>query len=162
VTAGEPSVGVRATQAFDLPVLARLHEECLAADWSREDIASLLAMPGAFGLIAIRDAAPIGFLIARAAAGEAEIIALGVLPAARRRGVGRMLLDAALAQVAGEGAERIFLEVAEENAPARGLYEAAGFRRVGRRPDYYRRPGRAPVSALLLERALRALPEEFS
>jgi ribosomal-protein-alanine N-acetyltransferase len=153
-----PTVGVRATQAFDVPVLARLHAGSFDPAWSAHDIAELLAMPGAFGLVALQDAAPVGFLIARAAAGEAEIITLAVLPPARRRGIGRMLLDAALAAAAGEGAERIYLEVAEGNAPACALYLAAGFRAIARRPDYYRRQGAPAGAALVMERPLQALP----
>jgi ribosomal-protein-alanine N-acetyltransferase len=153
-----PSVGVRATQAFDVPVLVRLHAASFDPPWSARDIAELLAMPGAFGLVALQEAVPVGFLVARAAAGEAEIITLAVLPPARRQGIGRMLLDAALAAAAGEGAERIYLEVAEENAPARAIYLAAGFRIVGRRPDYYRRQGAPAGAALVMERPLRALP----
>ena len=153
-----PQLAVRAVQPFDVALLARLHGEAFDPEWGRDEIVSLLAMPGAFGLLALDAGAPVGFLIARVAAGEAEILSLGVAPPARRRGVGRMLLDAALA-AAAEGAERMFLEVAEDNAAARALYAAAAFRAVGRRPAYYRRPGVANAPAVVLERALRALPE---
>jgi ribosomal-protein-alanine N-acetyltransferase len=34
----------------------------------------------------------------------------------------------------------VYLEVRETNAPARALYAAQGFREVGRRAQYYRRP----------------------
>ena len=33
---------------------------------------------------------------------------------------------------------RIFLEVAENNIPARRLYEKAGFSEIGRRKNYYK------------------------
>lgn len=154
-----PPLGIRAAQSFDLAVLARLHAEAFDPEWGQDEIASLLAMPGAFGLLARSAETPVGFLIARVAAGEAEILSLGVVPLRRRHGVGRMLLDAALAAAAAEGAERIFLEVAEDNTAARALYAAAGFQSVGRRPGYYRRPGAPNAAAVLLERALRALPE---
>lgn len=154
-----PQLAVRAVRPFDLALLARLHAGAFDPEWGSDEIASLLAMPGAFGLLALAAGAPVGFLIARVAAGEAEILSLGVAPPARRRGVGRMLLDAALAAAAAEGAERMFLEVAEDNAAARALYAAAAFRAVGRRPAYYRRRGAANAPAVVLERALQALPE---
>jgi len=34
----------------------------------------------------------------------------------------------------------VYLEVRESNAPARALYAAHGFKEVGRRKQYYRRP----------------------
>jgi len=42
--------------------------------------------------------------------------------------------------LSGRGARQIYLEVRESNAPARRLYAAHGFREVGRRKEYYRRP----------------------
>jgi len=42
--------------------------------------------------------------------------------------------------LAGRGVQQVFLEVRESNAPARALYTAQGFKEVGRRKQYYRRP----------------------
>ena len=47
----------------------------------------------------------------------------------------------------------MFLEVAEDNAAARDLYERQGFRPVGRREDYYRTAS-GTVAALVLRRDL--------
>ena len=93
-------------------------------------MAGLLAMPGVFGFIDGRG----GFILVRAAGGEAEILTLAVEPSARRRGLGRALLDQALAATAGSP---LFLEVAADNAVARALYGAAGFTECGRRTGYY-------------------------
>ncbi|HMA38177.1 MAG TPA: GNAT family N-acetyltransferase [Chloroflexia bacterium] len=51
----------------------------------------------------------------------------GVVPAWRRQGVGRALLAALLAQARAAGLQDVRLEVAAANAPARRLYESAGF-----------------------------------
>lgn len=56
-----------------------------------------------------------------------QIQGLLVDPAARRRGVARALLDAALRRARREGARRLTLRVLGHNTPARTLYEAAGF-----------------------------------
>jgi ribosomal protein S18 acetylase RimI-like enzyme len=48
---------------------------------------------------------------------------IGVIPSARRRGVGRALMEAVLA----EAPPRVTLEVLEQNDPARRLYEQLGF-----------------------------------
>ncbi len=87
-------------------------------------------MPGAFGFIDARG----GFIMARRAGGEAEILTLAVAPPARRQGVARDLVTAVMAAVADLP---VFLEVAAENAPAQRLYAAAGFTECGRRRNYY-------------------------
>ena len=141
----------------DAAALAEVHARSFAAPWSAEDIAALLAAPGGYALLLgdADDAAPVrGFLLARAIAGEAEILTLAVDPSHRRQGLARALLEAAIAMAVSAGAEAMFLEVAADNAAAVGLYQSAGFERVGSRRGYYARPGEAPVDALVLRRAL--------
>jgi ribosomal protein S18 acetylase RimI-like enzyme len=52
---------------------------------------------------------------------------LFVLPAARKAGVGRLLLRAAEAKAAAEGKVRMDLTTARTNAPAQSLYESLGW-----------------------------------
>lgn len=137
----------RATQA-DAEALAALHADAFppAESWSAVAIAKLLALPGALGLLA----EGAGFVLLRQVAEEAEVLTLAVRPEARRQGVAAALLQAGMAALAASGARALLLEVAEENAPARALYAALGFREAARRPDYYA-PGR---HARLLRRDL--------
>ena len=81
----------------------------------------------------------LGFLIAHHLAPEWELENLVVAPAARRRGIGKRLLEALLA-AARETNNSVFLEVRESNTAARALYENAGFEQTGRRPSYYASP----------------------
>jgi len=150
---GAASPSLRPVSPFDVALLAELHARSFDPAWGPSEIASLLASPGSFGLLISRGDAPIGFLLGRAIAGEAEILSLGVLPEARRRGAARALVAAAIDHATSAGATRLFLEVAEDNSEARALYDTAGFRRVGRRVGYYRRAD-GPVSAHVLERRL--------
>jgi ribosomal protein S18 acetylase RimI-like enzyme len=55
---------------------------------------------------------------------------LAVLPGQRGRGTGRALLAAAEALAQAEGCCKLTLEVQDDNAPARRLYESFGFRDV--------------------------------
>jgi ribosomal-protein-alanine N-acetyltransferase len=130
--------------------LAALHGACFATAWGADEVATLAAMPGAFvGVVETERVA--GFVLARVAADEAEIITICVHPAARRRGLGRALLAFALARAAAAGAARLFIEVAADNAAALALYRAAGFEAAGRRRAYYADSGQ---DALVMRRVL--------
>lgn len=139
-------------------LLAALHEAAFppAEAWSEAALATLLASPGSLGFLALRPGAqagapdPAGFVLARVAADEAEILTIAVLPGARRQGHGRALLAAAAQGARVAGARRLFLEVATDNPAAAALYRQAGLVEVGRRRGYYDRPGAAPVDALIL------------
>jgi ribosomal protein S18 acetylase RimI-like enzyme len=156
-SASEADIVVRPAGAFELDLLAELHACCFAEAWDADALAALLAMPGAFALLADlrgkqgdRPQAA-GFILVRAIAGEAEILALGVQPAARRRGIARRLLTAGSAEAASRGTARIYLEVAADNLAARTLYRAVGFAQIARRAAYYRGPEGA-ASALVMAR----------
>lgn len=55
---------------------------------------------------------------------------LAVLPGSRGRGIGQALLAAAESHARASGCCKLTLEVQDDNAPARGLYERFGFRDV--------------------------------
>lgn len=123
----------------DASVLARLHAESFgAARWSLSQVEASLALDTTEGFVAEEAALPLGFIFCQLVGEEAEILTFCVAPASRRKGVGRVLLAAAVKGVERKGARRLFLEVAADNAAALSLYEKAGFRVVGRRVDYYK------------------------
>jgi len=127
--------------------LARMHEACFPPGerWDEEAMGDLLAMPGCFAALdtgagvspagAATDLQ--GLALVLVAADEAELLTLAVLPAERRRGIGRRLLARAAGEAARLGARRLLLEVSVRNAAALRLYECQGFAPVGRRPRYY-------------------------
>ena len=112
--------------------LAALHAACFPDPWDAAAISALLVTPGTFAY-AHED----GFVLARAAAGEAEILTLAVAPAARGQGLGRALLQAAIIRAQELGAEAMFLEVGADNPHALALYAGLGFAKVGMRKGYY-------------------------
>jgi ribosomal-protein-alanine N-acetyltransferase len=129
-----PAASAPAASA-DAPELAALHAVAFppAEQWGAEAIRVLLGLPGGFGLLR----PGVGFVLARVAADEAEILTLAVVPAARRQGHGEALLAGAMAAAVARGAGAMFLEVSEQNEAARALYAAAGFAEAGRRRGYY-------------------------
>ena len=96
----------------------------------------------------------IGFAVSRMAADEAEILSIAVDEGYRGRGLSRDLLLTHLGHLAGRGIQKIFLEVEENNQPARRLYERAGFSVVGRRERYYQQAGGEQLNELLMRRDL--------
>jgi ribosomal-protein-alanine N-acetyltransferase len=117
--------------------IAAIHAAAAAAGagehWSEASMRSLLVLPTTLGLVG----ADGGFILLRCAADEAEILMLAVVPPKRRRGIARTLLQSGLEAAMARGAVTAFLEVAVTNAPARALYDAEGFREIGRRRGYY-------------------------
>lgn len=132
--------------------VAALHARLFSPAWDEAAILSLLEHPAATSLIAVAGDPKIivGFVIGQLAADEAEILSIGTAPDWQRAGLGRKLVEG-LARAAKRGeANRLFLEVAEDNAAALALYRGLGFNEVGRRKKYYERPGAAAVDALVL------------
>lgn len=131
-------------------VLAEIHARAFDKPWSEAEFARLIANPGAFAFLSSPQK-PEGFVLGWAIAEDAEILTIAVLPQARRKGVGRKLVEAASEAARAAGAERLVLEVAADNHNARALYEAAGFSQIGRRKGYYADGG---ADALVLARSL--------
>ena len=125
--------------------LAMLHAEAFDAPWDAAAFETLLGQAG----VHMAEAAG-GFILVRTVADEAEILTLAVRPADRRRGIATDLVARGASVAAMQGATRLFLEVAEDNAAARGLYERAGFVEAGCRPRYYARADGSRTDALIL------------
>lgn len=139
--------------------VAELHREDFARPWSGEEFSALLAQDAVFGYAARRvgrgASAPAGFVLARLAAGEAEILTVAVARAERRQGLGWALMDAVLRKLHADRAEALFLEVDETNQAALALYRRLGFEEVGKRPAYYRSAEGRKTGALIMRRSLR-------
>jgi ribosomal-protein-alanine N-acetyltransferase len=97
-----------------------------------------------------------GVILCRVAAGEMEVLTLGVTPAARRRGVAQALMAAALPAARDLGATEVFLEVAVDNDAAIALYDRLGFRKTGLRKSYYDRRPNGFMDALVMRLDLHA------
>lgn len=139
--------------------LAALHAACFTTPrpWSAQEFAALLATPHCFLL-----EEPGGFLLGRAIADEAELLTLVVDPALRRGGIARRLVRRFAETAAQRGATHAFLEVAEENGPARALYDSLGWKGAGRRRGYYTTPDGKACDALVLHWPTGAPEAPFS
>jgi ribosomal-protein-alanine N-acetyltransferase len=153
-----PSFVIRPAGEGDILAVSRIERDSFADPWSIESFRSSLDRERMRFLVAeSRDAGTtsgtplLGYVIALLLSGEAEIADIAVAPAARRQGIGGVLLDAMLDEATAEGVRTMYLEVRESNASARALYATRQFREVGRRKGYYHHPSE---DALLLRRDL--------
>ena len=140
------------TEADVEQVLAITAASSEAAAWGREAYQTFLDAPGrGFCRVAEQGGTVVGFVCVRVLGEEAELLNIAVHPSARGQGIGSRLMEQALREAAQTGANRMFLEVRETNAPALRLYGRFGFAVCGRRPGYYADP---PADALVLQRGL--------
>ncbi|HEY2356567.1 MAG TPA: ribosomal protein S18-alanine N-acetyltransferase [Phenylobacterium sp.] len=146
----------RATPA-ECEAMAAVHAQAFPESWREDEFEDLLDGEGIYGFLAATDqAAPLGVILCRVAAGEMEVLTLGVDPGARRRGVARALLAAALPAARDLGATEVFLEVAVDNDAAIALYETLGFGKAGLRKAYYNRGPAGVMDALVMRLDLNA------
>src|SRR3954464_14754803 len=148
----EPALSL--AHARDAAALAALHAASFNRGWSEQEFEQLLTDRNVAADRAASGRAKVGFILSRRAADEAEILSVAVARSWRGRGLARRLLDLHLRRLAGFGLRTVFLEVDEDNAPARRLYARAGFGEIGRRPGYYAGSDGNTTAALVLRRDL--------
>jgi ribosomal-protein-alanine N-acetyltransferase len=147
---------LRALRSDKAEQCAALHAASFAHAWSTSEFEALLSSKTTIGGAAVDAASDElrGFALSRIAADEAEILTLAVHAAFRNRGLGRALLSDTLARLTAAHVRSLFLEVEGANRPAIALYTRMGFREVGRRSGYYRKPDGATEAALVLRKDL--------
>ncbi len=124
--------------------IAHLHAQCFPhRPWDANEFAEL--KNSGCEIIASDN----GFIVYRPVLDEAEIITIGVAPNARRTGIAAAMLGIVENELRRGGIKKVFLEVAENNTPARALYEQNGYCEIGRRPKYY-----DGIDAILMEKKL--------
>ena len=128
--------------------------------WTRKQVSDALTMPNTYLILADSAGNPpadpslaAGFAMSRGAVGEEELLLVAVMPSARRRGVGRALLEELARQARQREVRRLFLEMRDGN-PAEKLYRQYGFTVVGRRRGYYRKSRLGPIDAITFAKDL--------
>ncbi|TPW28333.1 GNAT family N-acetyltransferase [Pararhizobium mangrovi] len=119
---------------------AAIHFARFRRSWDEDEIHSLLVQKPVFGFVARRSDGMrplVGFVLARAMAGESEILTIAVHERYPRLGLGWRLMRAAMGEARNRGSETMFLEVDASNASAIALYRTLAFRQVGERAAYY-------------------------
>lgn len=108
--------------------------------WSEADLAAAMKDLNCWCFVALLEGQPVAFAVFLAVAGSADLQQLAVVPARRRRGIGRQLLNHGLKTLAGQSIERCLLEVRCSNTAAISLYQSLGFQELAHRPGIYTAP----------------------
>jgi ribosomal-protein-alanine N-acetyltransferase len=151
---GNGNVVVQPATGRDTHRLAAIHAASFHRGWSEDEFDHMLAERNTLIHVLRTGSNVVGFAISRIGADEAEILSIAIDDIHRGRGLSGNLLLTHLGHLVGRGVRTVFLEVEENNRPARRLYERAGFAVVGRRERYYRQADGEQLNALLMRRDL--------
>lgn len=143
---------IRAMNAGDVDTVAAIEKQVFTDPWPKSAFRELLDVANRINLVlADSEARIVGYILAQVGADELQIQNIAVEPSLRRHGLGAMLLRRAEAEGVARGALCSVLDVRTTNEAAMALYHSFGYRMIGRRKDYYRRP---VCDALVLFRRL--------
>ena len=136
---------VRRLNLDDCQAVADLETQLFAGRFAAQSLRDMLNKPAFYGAVlpavgqAVGKAAAIhAYYLSTISADCADIIAIGTHRDWQRRGFGRIMLEHLIGVTERQHVEKILLEVAADNMPARQLYDSCGFVEIGCRKNYYK------------------------
>ena len=149
---------VRRLDLDDCQAVADLETQLFAGRFTPQSLRDMLNKPAfygavlpAVGLAAGSAAAIHAYYLSMITTDCADIIAIGTHSDWQRRGFGRIMLEHLIGVTEQQHVEKILLEVAADNMPARQLYDSCGFVEIGCRKNYYKR-GETRCDAVIMAR----------
>lgn len=137
-------IHLRSFQPADLEELYRIDQVCFPSGiaYSKTELRYYLQHPRAYSAVALDDTAAIvgfctGHLYLKDGRSLGHIITIDILPDARGKGAGRMLMESVEGHFRTRHATAIGLEVAVDNVAAQNFYQHLGYRTTRRIPRYY-------------------------
>ncbi|MCI6151714.1 MULTISPECIES: ribosomal protein S18-alanine N-acetyltransferase [Fusobacterium] len=122
--------------------IARLEKEIFKfSSYSKKEIEEMLENKSMYKFISAKeDGKILGYIIIFDNSESLEIMKIGVIPEARKRGIGTLLI-----KEMKKMEKDIFLEVRENNMTAISFYKENFFVEVGKRKNYYKDTGEAAI-----------------
>jgi [ribosomal protein S18]-alanine N-acetyltransferase len=141
----ENVVGLRSAAGMHAAAIREIAKSSGIDAWTVDQYLQEIHSTESIVLVAMFDGAVLGFVLGRVvpgnvAATEAEIYNIAVRNEARRKGIGRMLLAAAIEHFISRACKCIWLEVRSSNSAALQFYENNGFNRSAIRRNFYADP----------------------
>ncbi|WP_224982063.1 ribosomal protein S18-alanine N-acetyltransferase [Geomonas agri] len=131
-------ITLRAMCDGDLDSVLRIEAASFPRPWTRRHFLDEIEHPDSHPMVAVTGSGTVaGYLCLKQVLDEAEILDVAVDPACRGGGIGRALVDWAIAFCRDHTLRLLCLEVRVGNHEAISLYRRLGFAEVGRRKNYY-------------------------
>lgn len=131
---------IRTMCTEDCVAVAVIEKESFSMPWSEEAFLDSLGRDNYHFFVAEEDGKILGYCGFLTALDEGEIPNVCVAASARRRGIGRMLMEELIRTAKDCGITVLFLEVRQSNVAARTLYTLCGFEEIGIRKGFYELP----------------------
>ena len=124
-------------QRSDLEDVVALEQTVYPHPWSMANFEDSLNSKYEAWILRDRNGDLLGYFLLMAAVDEAHLLNVAVSAERQGQGLGRLLLNQAVACARGLGMESVLLEVRPSNTRALEIYERYGFKHIGRRKGYY-------------------------
>lgn len=129
----------------DLDLVVRLEHECFEDPWPAEAFSPDIIETG---YVLIKEDVLIGYVFALMVMDECSLINVAISPAEQRQGYGEYMMTELISLLrADKGIRYYYLDVRTSNIPAQRLYTKLGFKHLGIRKAYYRKP---PEDAIVM------------
>lgn len=133
-------ITIQEMQLDDLEQVVEIEQQNFSVPWTENGFFSFLLRSDTLFLVAKEEDRILGYMGIMMVLDEGEITNVSVAQTARRRGVGRLLVQTMLDKMRRAGLNMIHLEVRKSNTPAIRLYEQFAFVQDGERKNYYEEP----------------------
>ncbi|RJR21091.1 MAG: ribosomal-protein-alanine N-acetyltransferase [Nitrospiraceae bacterium] len=133
---------IRRMLSGDIPQAHEIGKQCFTTPWQISSFEYELENRDAILRVAVLHVEIVGYICVRSILDVTHVMDLAVTPRLKRMGIGSLLLRNALQELRRTRPDinMITLEVRESNIAAVKLYEKHGFREIGRRRGYYKKP----------------------
>ena len=120
-----------------ISAVAEIERACFPDCWGEQTWRSFFSRSDFFGFVAEEGDKVLGYVCGTSLFEDSELLRIAVRIEERKNGLGEKLLCSLIEEAKNKGAEKMFLEVRENNTPAVKLYEKNSFERTRIRKNYY-------------------------
>lgn len=131
---------IREAVMEDAAAIAEMEHQIFVDAWSEKSVLDTINQKNTICLAAEKAGRLVGYLLAYAAADEAEIARIAVTEEFQRQGAGRALILGLETVCEENKIEKLLLDVRESNETARTFYAEMGFQEDGIRQRFYENP----------------------